>query len=157
MIVTSFWLTNICVNTFWSHGIGALISLSSPYTNSSPLWSTFVGTLKIFHFKYSEFVWKVAADWRPTQDSAHNLLPFICKLWLTFWHISISLYPNFWASGKLWLLRKTEICICQKLYLDCQRLTSLDLRDTNVMFLVKLKFATRPTFSFGFRKMLLVM
>ena len=25
------------------------------------------------------------------------------------------------------------------------------------MFLVKLKFATRPTFSFGFRKMLLVM
>ena len=48
MIVTSFWLTNICVNTFWSNGIGALISLSSPHTNSSPLWSTFVGNSKIF-------------------------------------------------------------------------------------------------------------
>ena len=151
----SFWLTNICVNTFWSTGIGALISLSSQYTNSSPLWSTFAADSNIFcqkyifYSEYFEFVWKVAADWRPTLHT--TFLHLFGNFDWNFDTFRFHFIQTFEAveNGDIW--GQTQICICQKLYLDCQRLTSCDLRDTNVKFLVNLKFAISGQHLDGFK------
>ena len=82
-------IQHICVNTFWPTEIGVPISISSLYTNSSPLWSTFAEEIQLHKYwanicyKYWEFIWKVAADWHAVEAPAYNLLTFIWKF-LTF-------------------------------------------------------------------------
>ena len=43
-------IQHICVNTFWPTEIGVPISISSLYTNSSPLWSTFAGEIQLHKY-----------------------------------------------------------------------------------------------------------
>ena len=94
---------HICVKFFWlkeylceylfadceRRANQPLLSIHQPWSIVINIYFGFCGTF-FFRYKYSEFIWKVAADWR----SAHNLLTFIWKsgkVWLKFWHIS--LYP----------------------------------------------------------------
>ena len=134
----SFWQTNICVDIFWSTGIGALISLSKHQLQPIVInmcWGFkdfcqknifLLFSLNFQSFYFFLWIFRVclkSCRWlAATEDSAYNLLTFIWKLWLRFWHISISLSPNFWESGKLWHLRlantNLHLDICQKLYLD---------------------------------------